>query len=136
MKRCAGTLSGACAVTLLVRFEASKRATTPGVRVLAEQRRLAVTFMRLLLAFCGISRIMCYLRMIAKPVIARVQIAWTIASQRAMTQGAAATLPDVAHVRVLAEQRRLVVACEKAVVLLDIVSRRVRTLLTKVFFFF
>jgi hypothetical protein len=54
-------------------------------------------------------------------------VAWTIGAQRALTMGAAATLPSVAHVRVLAEQRRLVVACERAVVLLDIVSKRVRS---------
>lgn len=53
-------------------------------------------------------------------------ICWSIATRRQLTEGALAVLPSVAHVKVLAEQRRLVVACERAVVLLDIVSKRVR----------
>jgi hypothetical protein len=52
-------------------------------------------------------------------------VCWSIMARRLLTQGAVAKLPSVAHVKVLAEQRRLVVACEKAVILLDIVSKRV-----------
>jgi hypothetical protein len=52
-------------------------------------------------------------------------ICWSITMRRILTQGSSAKLPSVAHVKVLAEQRRLVVACEKAVILLDIVSKRV-----------
>lgn len=54
-------------------------------------------------------------------------ICWTIATQRQLVHGPAAPLPSVAHVKVLSEQRRLVVTCERAVVLLDIVSKRVRS---------
>lgn len=55
-------------------------------------------------------------------------ICWTIGMQRVMEQGPAARLPSVAGVFGLAEQRRVVLTCDKAVVLLDIISKRVRPL--------
>ena len=46
--------------------------------------------------------------------------------QRVMQEGPTAQLPELAHVVGLAEQRRVVLSCEKAIVLLDIISKRVQ----------
>lgn len=46
--------------------------------------------------------------------------------QRVLQLGATAQLPALAQVAGLAEQRRVILTCEKATVLLDIISKRVR----------
>ena len=48
--------------------------------------------------------------------------------QRVLQQGPAARLPALAQVAGLAEQRRVILTCEKAIVLLDIISKRVWSL--------
>ena len=45
--------------------------------------------------------------------------------QRVMQEGPTAQLPALAQVAGLAEQRRVILTCEKAIVLLDIISKRV-----------
>lgn len=45
--------------------------------------------------------------------------------QRVLQHGPTAHLPALAHVAGLAEQRRVILTCEKAIVLLDIISKRV-----------
>jgi len=51
---------------------------------------------------------------------------WRAATQTAASQGAAARAPSVAHLAALADRRYLLVVAERAVVLLDVLSRRVR----------
>jgi hypothetical protein len=53
-------------------------------------------------------------------------VCWTLVVQRVIEHGAAARIPGLSHVAGLAEQRRVILTCEKAVVFLDIISKRVR----------